>query len=167
MPQAIVQATMWEPVTRVASGVFIAAFQQGLVTADAVSDQLRLVGRHSRVSLMGRLLVEVTDGAESLAGVEFMRLAERAGLPKPLRQSVRLDADGKRRYLDVDFGRFSVEVDGPLHWGRDVQADLSRQNALVRTGQRILRFSAETIRTDPDRVVRELRGAWQDLAESA
>jgi hypothetical protein len=58
---------------------------------------------------------DIEGGADSLAEIDVGKLARTAGPPPPIRQSCRLDGDGRRRYLDVDVGTFSVEVDGGFH----------------------------------------------------
>ncbi len=163
MPLAIVQACSWEKKARTAGGLFVAAFQQGLVTAEAVLPHLLRFRRQPHAALLLCLLPEVTNGAGSLAEVEFTTLAAAACLPTPVRQSVRRGETGRRAYLDIDYGTFAVEIDGPLHWKDNVEAELARQNAIVRGGQPLLRFSTVTLRTDPDAVVRELRAAVRDF----
>jgi hypothetical protein len=87
-------------------------------------------------------------------------LLRRAGLDRPVRQSARVDANGRRRYLDIDCGTFSIEVDGPLHTTiRNWVADALRLNYLIIDGNRVLRFPSLLIRSDPDEVVRQLRRA--------
>lgn len=86
--------------------------------------------------------------------------AAAAGLPPPVRQAVRTDASGRRRSLDADLGRFAVEIDGMPHLEvRRHAADLHRQNDLALADERILRFSALSVRTDGAAVVRQLRRA--------
>jgi hypothetical protein len=103
---------------------------------------------------------DIEGGSQSLLEIDFVKLARRAGLPSPRRQSVRTDAFGHRRYLDADFDLFAVEVDGALHlrplawWD-----DMFRQNAIVLTGKPVLRFSSVAIRLYPDQVIEQLRQA--------
>jgi len=97
---------------------------------------------------------------DSLSEQEFDRLRRRAGLPPPIRQSVRVDASGRRRYIDADFGAFSVEIDGGFHLRPlNYWADARRQNELVLGGDRILRFPSVAIRLEPEVVVAQLRAA--------
>jgi hypothetical protein len=94
--------------------------------------------------------------------IDFVKLARRAGLPPPIRQSIRYDSAGRRRYLDVDFGTFAVEVDGGLHLhAPNYWADARRQNELVLGGDRILRFSSYAIRVEEDVVIAQLRRAHE------
>jgi hypothetical protein len=163
MPLAIVQACIWEKHERTASGLFIAAFQQRLVTTAAVLPHLQRLRCQPHASLLLTYLPEVKEGAGSLAEVEFTRLAAAAGLPKPIRQSLRPGQGGRRSYVDVDYGTFAVEIDGPLHWAGNVEAELARQNAIIRTGRPLLRFSTLTLRNDPEAVAAELRAAARDF----
>lgn len=86
--------------------------------------------------------------------------SRRAGLPPPIRQTIRCDHSGRRRFLDADFGTFSVEIDGGFHikplnyWD-----DARRQNDLLLIGQRILRFPSVALRLEPEIVVAQLRAA--------
>ncbi|MCU1678730.1 MAG: hypothetical protein JWM93_3488 [Frankiales bacterium] len=166
--RAVIQAALWERSPTIAAGYFISAFQQRKVRTSVVIAELALVGDTRHVAMLRTLLGEIRDGAGSLAEVEFVRLARRAGLPAPVRQSRRVDGDGRTRFLDVDFGGFSVEIDGPVHWdAASYTSSLVRQNALVRRGERILRFSTTSIWSEPDSVVTELRSTWSQLTGSA
>lgn len=162
MARAVVQAGIWEPVARTAAGVLIAACQQRLASVRELQSELDLAGRQRHITVMRTHLLEVEQGAGSVAEVEFAALVRRSGLPTPRRQAQR-QANG-RRYLDFDFGRFAVEIDGPMHWSDAVEEDLTRQNALVRSGQRLLRFTTTQIRYEPETVIAELRAAWRELA---
>jgi len=78
---------------------------------------------------------------------------------------VRLDSTGRRRYLDLYFEEWGlhVEVDGAQHM--DVQhawADMERQNALWRSGERLLRFPSWLVRAEPQVVVAQIRRALLD-----
>ena len=71
-------------------------------------------------------------------------------------------------YLDFDFGGFCVEVDSPLHWdAASYEAGLTRQNSLLRTGERLLRFSTVTIWATPQLVIDELRMWWAEFGSTA
>jgi hypothetical protein len=107
------------------------------------------------------VLGDIEGGAQPFAEIDLGAVARSAGLPPPRRQAVRTDRNGRRRYLDADFGGFSVEVDGAIHllpltyWH-----DMSRQNDIViGSGRPILRFSAMAIRTDRAAVGRQLAAA--------
>jgi hypothetical protein len=124
--------------------------EQSLLAAGAV---------RYRASLLA-VIHDVEGGSHSLAEIDMAKLCRRAGLPAPRRQAARLDSRGQRRYLDLFWPdqNVCVEVDGAFHreaasWRRD----MDRQNEVVATGTRVLRFSATTIRLEPDRVVEQLR----------
>lgn len=77
-----------------------------------------------------------------------------------MRQSIRYGPDGKRRYLDADFGTFAVEVDGAMHLRTlNYWSDTQRQNDLVIGGDRILRFPSIAFRVDIEAVEAQLRRA--------
>lgn len=137
-----------------------ALVQQRLVRPDTLRELLSGTKtlRHRKLYL--GVAGDIEGGAHSLLEIDFGRLARQAEIPAPRRQQVRLDAAGRRRFLDVDFDGFSVEVDGavhlkPLEWWDDMH----RQNALVIAGKPILRFASVGIRRDPAAVVDQLRAA--------
>nr|MDT0665027.1 DUF559 domain-containing protein [Micromonospora sp. DSM 115978] len=116
------------------------------------------------------VLADVEGGSHSLPEVEMAQLCRKAGLPPPQRQAERYDDHGRRRYLDLLWPehRLAVEVDGAFH--RDAKTwndDLDRQNDVATTGVTVLRFSSVTVRTNPERVVAQLRNAiaTNDLRE--
>jgi len=158
--RAFVDAASWTKSPRIACALLVASVQQGLVTAEMLRREILLAGpvRHR-----GHLLSVVTDiegGADSLAEIDFVTIARRVGLPRPLQQSIRCDAQGRRRYIDADFGAFVVEVDGGLHLlTLNYWADAQRQNDLVIGGDRILRFPSIAFRVDMPTVEAQLRRA--------
>jgi hypothetical protein len=158
--RAFVDAAAWTTSPRIACALLVASVQQRLVTPSMLRREIIAAGsiRHC-----ADLLVVVTDiegGADSLAEIDFIKIARRVGLPPPLQQSIRCGPDGRRRYIDADFGAFSVEVDGALHlqtlnhWD-----DARRQNDLVIGGDRILRFPSIAFRVDIEAVEAQLRRA--------
>ncbi|MCU1676385.1 MAG: hypothetical protein JWM93_1143 [Frankiales bacterium] len=157
--RAFVDAAAWEPGPRRAAAILCAGVQQRIVTTSALTRALDDAGRVRHSRLLRAVIGDVAGGAQSFAEVDFARLAGRAGLPAPRRQSKRVVAR-RVRYLDVEFDGFVVEVDGSHHFGAASYArDLERHNDLVIGGDRVLRFSTLTIRTDPDAVVAKLREA--------
>ena len=159
-PRAFVDAARMEPSPRIACALLAAGVQQRLVSPSMLRREILAAGPIKHRGLFLAVVGDIEGGADSLAEIDFAKLARRAGLPPPIRQSVRRDASGRRRYLDVDFGAFSVEVDGGVHlqpltaWN-----DARRHNDLVLTGERILRFPSIAIRLEPDMVVAQLRAA--------
>jgi hypothetical protein len=160
--RAVVDAAAWTPKPRVACALMVASVQQRVVPTSALRQELAAAGaiRHGRI--LRSILADVEGGADSLSEIDFAVLARKAGLPPPIRQSIRYDSAGRRRYLDADFGTFVVEVDGGVHLhAPNYWADARRQNELVLGGDRVLRFSSYAIRLEEDVVLAQLRRAHE------
>jgi hypothetical protein len=139
-----------------------ASVQQGVVPVAALRRELAAAGRIRHAGILLSILADIEGGADSLSEIDFFKLARKAGLPPPIRQSIRFDSSGRRRYLDADFGTFAVEVDGAFHLrAQNYWADAQRQNELVLGGDHILRFSSYAIRLDEDVVLAQLRRAHE------
>jgi very-short-patch-repair endonuclease len=108
------------------------------------------------------VLTTATDaagGAGSLAEIDFVRLCQAHGLPKPDLQRKRTDAAGRVRYLDAYWERFGihVEVDGGHHTEvGEWESDMRRQNDVWIAGDIILRFPATEIRQNSQEVAQQL-----------
>jgi hypothetical protein len=147
---------------RTAAGLLSAVVQQGLTTPTRLADRMKELKPLRRAPLFRHLLVDIEGGAQSLNEVEVARLCQSYGLIAPRRQSVRMDRYGKRRYLDNEWDLESgeivvLEVDGAFH--TEVQswwADMARERELVIDGRRVLRCSSVEVRSNPDRIVRDL-----------
>ena len=138
-----------------------AVVQQRLLPASSVSALVAAARTLPHRALYVAVARDIEGGSHSLLEINFARLARAAGMPPPRRQSVRVDRFGYRRYLDADFDTFSVEVDGavhlkPLAWWDD----MARQNAIVLTGKRVLRFASVAVRLCPNEVVAQLQQAY-------
>jgi very-short-patch-repair endonuclease len=75
---------------------------------------------------------------------------------------VRVDAAGRRRYRDVYFDRWrlQVEIDGGQHMQvSSWYADMRQHNEIIIAGERLLRFPAWMIRYKPDEAAAQLRAA--------
>jgi hypothetical protein len=139
--------------------------QQRLVTAAEL--QLTLAGavrvRHRR--LMRAAVEDIAMGAQALSEIDFARLCRRHKLPQPVRQAVRVDSSGRRRYLDVEFRRRDgrsvvVEIDGAVHLAAQRWfADQLRQNEIALSGALVLRYPSVVVRTEPWLVIAQLRQA--------
>jgi hypothetical protein len=150
---------------RPACGLLAAGVQQRLVTPERLR---RVVESSPRVQHRAAMLLALSDiaqGAQALSEVDFARLCRRHGLPEPLRQAVRREPSGRRRYLDVEWvtaagRRVVVEVDGALHLAaRRWWDDQLRQNELTLTGDLVLRFPSVVVRLEERLVVDQLRRA--------
>jgi hypothetical protein len=160
--RAIIDAAAWTPQPRVACALMVASVQQGVVSAAVLRQHLAAAGAVRHAEILRSIVADIEGGADSLSEIDFVKLARKAGLPPPIRQSIRYDSAGRRRYLDVDFGAFAVEVDGGVHLrAQNYWADARRQNDLVMGGDRILRFPSYAIRVDEDVVIAQLRRAHQ------
>jgi very-short-patch-repair endonuclease len=108
---------------------------------------------------------DIAGGAEALSEIDFARLCRRHGLPMPLRQVVRREASGRRRFVDALWRRpdrrtVVAEVDGALHLvARRWWDDQLRQNELVLSDAIVLRFPSVVVRAEPGIVVDQLRRA--------
>lgn len=160
--RSLVDAAQWARTDAYARAIIAASFQQRLVEEDGVRRVLDRMTHARRRRLIEETVDDVAGGAHSLAEIDFVRLCRNNGLPEPTRQVIRLDASGRRRYLDALFQEWQVqvEVDGGQHLeARQAWADMHRQNALWIAGERVLRFPTWAIRTDPASVVAQLRAA--------
>jgi hypothetical protein len=158
--QSIVDAARWTARPRPACGLIAAAVQQRVISARVLRDQLESneTIRHHRI--LNLVAADIEGGADSLGEIDFTKLARKARLRPPIRQSVRLDSFGRRRFLDADFETFAVEVDGGVHLQAETYwNDAHRQNELVLGGDRILRFPTIAFRLDEDAVVAQLARA--------
>jgi hypothetical protein len=161
--RSVIDAAAWSRSPRRACAILCAAVQQRLTTPDRLAAELAAAGRVRHVAIMREVLGDIAGGAHTLAEIDLGKLAHRAGLAPPQRQSFRRDPDGGLRYLDAEFGLpdgslLVVEVDGRGHL--EVQKwmdDLDRQNEVVIDGRTVLRFASLTIRLSEHKVVDQLR----------
>ncbi|HSV66659.1 MAG TPA: DUF559 domain-containing protein [Mycobacteriales bacterium] len=155
--RALLDAAVWSAAGRRATSILAAGVQQRLTTADRLLVELAAAGavRHRR--LLGAMLLDIDGGSHSLGELDLLRLCREHGLPTPNRQAMRVDRDGRRRYLDADFGAVAVEIDGRGHLDPDQWwSDLDRQNSLVAAGARVLRFPSSAVRMYPERVAEQI-----------
>ena len=121
----------------------------------------RLTRVHRRV-LIAATIRDATAGAESISELDFLNLCRQGRLPLPTRQSVVVDASGRRRYRDAYFEewRVHVEIDGGQHMEvASWWADMQRQNSMWVAGDRVLRVPAWAVRNEPDKVIATVRAA--------
>jgi hypothetical protein len=158
-PRSVVDAAQWAPTDDRAREVIAAAFQQGLVIRQEVDGGLARLPRAKRRALIAATALDAEAGSHSLPELNFVGLCRGGGLPKPTRQVIRTDRRGGRRYLDVLFEEWKVqvEIDGAQH--TDVGqwwADMRRQNDLWISG---VRFPAWVVRERPNDVIAQVRAA--------
>ena len=89
----------------------------------------------------------------ALSELDFSRLVRRFRIRELVRQVVRLDAAGRRRWLDAcwEQARLIVEIDGLWHMEATAWwADMRRDNEFTAGGWRVLRFPAFVLREHPN-----------------
>ena len=160
-PAAVLAASSFGQ-ARPAVGLLAAAVQQRLSNVD---DLRAVVLASPRVRHRAAMLAAIGDiemGAHAHSEIDFARLCRHANFPEPTRQAVRVDSDGRRRYLDVEWklpdGRILVvEVDGALHLAaKRWFDDQLRQNELTLSGSLVLRYPSVIVRTEEPLVVAQL-----------
>lgn len=162
MARSVVDAAAWAPSERAAQLMLAAACQQRRVTPDELLAVLSVLTRVRRRAFLRSTLTDLAGGASALSEIDLLALCRRFHLPAPDLQQRRRDADGRCRYLDAYWREWQlhVEVDGAHHM--EVAAwslDMLRQNRIWIAGDRILRFPAWLLRTNPDDVAAQLRSA--------
>lgn len=160
--RSALDAGAWQPYPRYACGLLAAVVQQRICTPEALSAELRYVGRIRHKQQMRLALWDITGGAEALSELDVAGLCRAFELQPPRRQVVRRDREGRRRYLDCEWrfaGRVVVlEVDGSHHvqvesW----EADLRRERGVVISGRQVLRATAHEVRYDQAGIAADLR----------
>lgn len=148
---------------RGAIGLLAACVQQQLTTAERFGVAIPQIRKLRHGKTFRLVLADIAGGAQSFAELDVARLCDEHGLVLPSRQVVRLDKQGKRRYLDcvwiLSDGRVVVlEVDGSFH--AEVVAwwtDMKRERAVVVQGDTVLRCSSIELRLEPVDIMSDLR----------
>jgi hypothetical protein len=150
-----------------AVAVLASAVQQRLVTVEQLRIAVIAAGRVRHRRLMLQCLDDIEGGSHALSEIDFVRITRRAGLPKPEQQVVRMDRQGRRRYLDARIRRpdgrvILIEVDGAMHrlvtnWWDD---QLRSNDVVIDDDAIILRFPAVVLRTDEATVIAQLRRVY-------
>ncbi|KRF28311.1 hypothetical protein [Phycicoccus sp. Soil802] len=162
---AAVRAAHWAVSNRQAALVLVMPVQQRLVTGHQLVAAAKAVRGRTRRAFIPAVAKDIANGAESLGELDFAALCRARGLPEPTRQAVRT-VGAMRAYLDVfweDVG-LVVEIDGSQHqWGVASTDDHFRQNALVISGDRVLRMTLMGLRLAPDRFMDQVCAAHAAL----
>ncbi len=145
----------------------------GRATKEGLTHRDRLIGRYLTMARSGRLGIaragRVLRGLDAdLALLEsdlehrLLELITCHGLPQPVAQ-FRVEVGAKRYRIDFAYPvqRVAIEGDGfEFHSDQlTFEEDRSRQNELVLSGWRILRFTWRQICTQPDHVADQIRAA--------
>lgn len=143
-----------------ARALLAAAVQAGRTSPERLAAATSISGAIRR-AWVRQLLDNVAGGSQSELELRFLELCRRFGLPTPDRQ-VRV---GRYR-VDAAIGDLLIELDSrsfhldPASWERD----LDRQNALIRRGRVVLRFTWRMITEHPERVAAQIRAALPEAA---
>jgi very-short-patch-repair endonuclease len=163
--RAAIDAGSWLRNTRSCAGLLAAVVQQRLTTPARLMAALDKAGpiRHRR--LIRLTIGDIEGGAEALSEIDFARFCRRRRLGTVVRQQVRVDVGGRRRYLDGELvgpngKRLPFEIDGGIHMLAEQHAsDLERQNELLIAKSFPLRFTSYAVRWQQDRVADQVRRA--------
>jgi very-short-patch-repair endonuclease len=143
---------------------------EAVVIADAAlhNSRLRLeelrawVAAHGRlrgIRSLRRILEHVEPASESPMESRLRMVLVLGGLPRPRAQISVHDSSGRfvgRPDLYYEDHRLGIEYDGGTHRAT-LAADNRRQNALLRAGVRLLRFTAGDVLGSPGSVVSQVR----------
>ena len=164
LARATVDAAAWTTWPREAARVLVAPVQQRLELPANLLRVLDGAGRVRHRRMLMSLCRDLVGGAQALSEVEFLAFCRRHRLPRPNLQ-IRLDAAGRRRYLDAAFrgadGRLvRVEIDGGVHLSLTTRwLDTAKDNDAVLAGHVVLRFPSVALYLDDPRAVSQLRRA--------
>jgi hypothetical protein len=162
--RAIIDAASWTTDGLTASRLLVAGVQQLRIYPTLLRDEVlaRKTLRNHRLLLL--LCNDLEGGAQALSEVEFLAFCRRQGFPRPKLQ-VRMDTNGRRRYLDATFTRadgstFGVEIDGGIHLQLKVKArDDLKDNDAKLARRLVLRYASVLIYTDDPEAVEQIRRA--------
>ena len=160
--RSLLDAAAWMANEDGARAVLAAGVQQRLIRAEDLARALAGRPTLARRALIGATLADIAGGAEALSELDFLRLVRRFRIPEPDRQVVRLDAAGRRRWLDAcwEQARLIVEIDGLWHMEATAWwADMRRDNEFTAGGWRVLRFPAFVLREHPELVAAQVMAA--------
>lgn len=140
------------------------ALRSRRASLDDMYEALRLTPRRPGNLARQRVLLDSRDEPWSEAERRGHRLLHRARITG-WKANLPVVLGGARYYLDIAFPRqrLVVEIDGRLHeLDRALfESDRWRQNALVRAGWRVLRFTWAMLVDHPERFVEEIRAALE------
>ncbi len=161
--RSAIDAAAWQTWPRFACALLAAVVQQRLATVDELETTLELVGRVRHKRHLRDTVRDLRGGSQAISEVDLVRMCDRHGLVRPYQQARRRDQDGRWRFLDATWRLWDrrtvvLEVDGLHHL--DVaqwQDDIQRERAIVLAGAQVLRATAIEVRTEPTRLVADLR----------
>jgi very-short-patch-repair endonuclease len=161
---AAVRGALWAKSDKQATLILTMAVQQGLTTAEELSEAALAIRRDRRRRLLYEVILDLLGGVRSLGELDFAKECRRRRLPEPSRQVLRRDG-AKHYYLDVfwdDLG-LVVEIDGIQHsWAENLVGDALRQNSVSLQGLTVLRLPLLGLRTQPDAFFAQIEQAIRD-----
>jgi very-short-patch-repair endonuclease len=138
------------------------ALRSRRATLAGMHEVLRLTPNRPGNLSRRRLLLDSRDEPWSAAERQAHRVLRRARIAD-WKSNWEVTVDGYTYFIDVAFRRLrlAVEVDGRIHETNEdlFESDRRRQNALVLTGWRVLRFTWPMLRDEPEAVVATIRQA--------
>ncbi|HEX4832207.1 MAG TPA: DUF559 domain-containing protein [Trebonia sp.] len=161
--RSLIDCAAWHSSDRGAQAILAASVQQRLLLPEHLAAELERNRRVRRRRLLAETVGDIAGGSQALSELDFLnRVVRPFGLPSPDRQAPRLDANGRRRWLDAvwDVARLIVEVDGAGH--ADILRywqDMDRDNQLKLQGYDTLRYPAFAIRYQADYVAGQIQAA--------
>ena len=136
------------------------ALRRRRATLDGMYRALGMTANRIRNPERLRLLLASRDLPWSAAERKAHGILRRAGI-RGWRTNFEIWLEGCQYFIDIAFPRIKVaiEIDGRLHETDEdlFETDRWRQNALVRDGWRVLRFTWEMLRDNPEAVVAAIR----------
>jgi hypothetical protein len=159
---AILLFAGYERSRRTAHGSIAAVVQQKLTTTDRLASWLERMRPLRRAREFRALLVDIGDGAQSLAEVDVRRACREFDIAPPRSQAKRRDRADRVRYTDCEWrladGRTLVlEVDGAFHDDVLQAIDDRRRNRRLTTPDRIVvSCSAQELRYEAWAVMEDL-----------
>jgi hypothetical protein len=149
---AAIRAALWACSDRQATLLLTMTVQQGIAAVEELAAELLRVRRDRRRQLVQVVLLDLAGGVGSLGELDVLRGCRERGIPEPDKQVLRRTPNGTY-YLDFRWDRWNVvlEVDGIQHaWIQQIVPDALRQNAVVLSGDVVLRLPILGLRLCPD-----------------
>jgi hypothetical protein len=159
--RSTIDAARWARSAREASGIVLAAVQQGLATPDELTATLagfRIVKQQKAITAA---IEDAAGRHDSLAEADVARLVVRAGLTAPRPQVEVATPDGGRWFdlaVDLPDGRLLLlEVDGMHHVDPSVRLkDAAKDAAAIAAGHQVLRIPVLGLRASEATIIRQL-----------
>lgn len=160
---AVLHFGAYQRSTRTAEGVISAVVQQGLTSPEALLEWVDRMRPLRWARMFRQALDEISDGAQSVAELDVLRMCRQFGFATPRRQTKRRDGGGRIRFTDCEWvlsdGRLlTLEVDGAFHMETEHwEDDIARQRALAARDRIQIRCTARELRDAPESIARDLR----------